>query len=290
MSIVGPRPTLEYQVERYDERQLQRLSVRPGLTGLAQVRGRNELLWAQRIELDLEYVACNSLRVDLGLLIATVPTILAGGGVEGHPSDDPLARPDPPDADESHEDPPGDHRHRSAGAQCSPPTSRGLERRGQDVETVALAPGDSPVRLDLEVLDRVEAGAVHPHRAPPTILERPMSSSPTARRPYRRVRSRGRHRPHPGCPTDQPNSLYWAPTRLRRARCGPAWPEQSGWSPFLSEARQVLCDSFGVAPARIVASPTGVPRGEHRAATAPAEAVGAAALRLGGGRGRRWPC
>jgi len=54
---------------------------------------------AQRIELD--YIARNSLRVDLGLLIATVPTLLAGGGVEGHPSDDPLARPDQADPDGS---------------------------------------------------------------------------------------------------------------------------------------------------------------------------------------------
>ena len=96
MSIVGPRPTLGYQVERYDDRQRERLAVRPGLTGLAQVKGRNSIPWAQRIDLDLDYIARNSLRVDLGLLIATVPTLLAGGGVEGHPPDDPLARPDPP--------------------------------------------------------------------------------------------------------------------------------------------------------------------------------------------------
>ena len=96
MSIVGPRPTLPYQVERYDDRQRRRLAVRPGLTGLAQVNGRNSIAWGERIDLDLDYVDRNSVRVDLHLLIATVPTILAGGGVEGHPSDDPLARPDEP--------------------------------------------------------------------------------------------------------------------------------------------------------------------------------------------------
>ena len=50
MSVVGPRPTLAYQVERYDDRQRVRLDVRPGLTGLAQVNGRNELSWPARIE------------------------------------------------------------------------------------------------------------------------------------------------------------------------------------------------------------------------------------------------
>ena len=56
MSLVGPRPTLAYQVERYDERQRRRLDVRPGLTGWAQVNGRAALLWPERIELDVWYV------------------------------------------------------------------------------------------------------------------------------------------------------------------------------------------------------------------------------------------
>ena len=56
MSIVGPRPTLRYQVERYTERQRKRLAVRPGLTGWAQVNGRAELPWEDRIELDVWYV------------------------------------------------------------------------------------------------------------------------------------------------------------------------------------------------------------------------------------------
>jgi lipopolysaccharide/colanic/teichoic acid biosynthesis glycosyltransferase len=98
MSVVGPRPTLGYQVVRYDERQRQRLAVRPGLTGLAQVMGRNTLTWPERIELDLEYVDHNSLRRDAQIVLHTVPVLLKGGGVSGHPEDDPLARPaDPPD-------------------------------------------------------------------------------------------------------------------------------------------------------------------------------------------------
>lgn len=91
MSIVGPRPTLAYQVERYDDRQRRRLAVRPGLTGLAQVSGRNSLPWAQRIELDVTYVETQSPLLDLRLIARTAATIVSGHGVEGHPGDDPLA-------------------------------------------------------------------------------------------------------------------------------------------------------------------------------------------------------
>lgn len=91
MSIVGPRPTLAYQVERYDDRQRRRLAVRPGLTGLAQVSGRNSLPWAQRIEYDVTYVETQSPLLDLRLIARTAATILSGHGVEGHPGDDPLA-------------------------------------------------------------------------------------------------------------------------------------------------------------------------------------------------------
>lgn len=96
MSIVGPRPTLAYQVARYDDRQLQRLCVRPGLTGLAQIRGRNALSWAERIDLDLEYVAQRSAWMDVRIIVATPFALLSGSGVEGHDPNDPLARPDGP--------------------------------------------------------------------------------------------------------------------------------------------------------------------------------------------------
>jgi lipopolysaccharide/colanic/teichoic acid biosynthesis glycosyltransferase len=95
MSIVGPRPTLEYQVERYDDQQRRRLAVRPGMTGLAQVRGRNSLSWAQRIAFDIEYVESQSVRTDVAIIAATVRAILSADGVEGHPTDDPLASTDP---------------------------------------------------------------------------------------------------------------------------------------------------------------------------------------------------
>jgi lipopolysaccharide/colanic/teichoic acid biosynthesis glycosyltransferase len=95
MSIVGPRPTLPYQVARYDDHQRRRLAVRPGLTGLAQVSGRNALAWGDRIDLDVRYVETQSVRTDLSIIARTFSTMLSGEGVEGHPQDDPLAAPDP---------------------------------------------------------------------------------------------------------------------------------------------------------------------------------------------------
>jgi lipopolysaccharide/colanic/teichoic acid biosynthesis glycosyltransferase len=78
MSVVGPRPTLRYQVERYDERQRRRLEIRPGLTGWAQVQGRASLPWADRIELDIWYVDHRSPRVDLEILLRTPLALFRG--------------------------------------------------------------------------------------------------------------------------------------------------------------------------------------------------------------------
>jgi sugar transferase EpsL len=91
MSIVGPRPTLSYQVQRYDPRQAGRLRVPPGLTGLAQINGRNEMTWPERIEWDLRYVARQSLWLDLIILARTFGVILGGDGVTGHSPNDPIA-------------------------------------------------------------------------------------------------------------------------------------------------------------------------------------------------------
>jgi lipopolysaccharide/colanic/teichoic acid biosynthesis glycosyltransferase len=82
MSIVGPRPTLRYQVDRYTEHQRRRLAVRPGLTGWAQVHGRAELPWAERIELDVWYVEHRSPVLDLKILLRT-PLALFGGTYKG---------------------------------------------------------------------------------------------------------------------------------------------------------------------------------------------------------------
>lgn len=90
MSLVGPRPTLAYQVERYSGRQRGRLRARPGLTGRAQVRLRNAAPWAARIEEDLVYIDEMSLAADLRLIVDTVRQIIAGRAVDGHDPHDPL--------------------------------------------------------------------------------------------------------------------------------------------------------------------------------------------------------
>ena len=76
MSLIGPRPTLRYQVEAYDDRQRHRLDVRPGITGWAQIHGRTTLPWAERIELDLWYVEHRSPLVDLKILLRTPLALL----------------------------------------------------------------------------------------------------------------------------------------------------------------------------------------------------------------------
>jgi lipopolysaccharide/colanic/teichoic acid biosynthesis glycosyltransferase len=82
MSVIGPRPTLRYQVDRYTERQRRRLDVRPGLTGWAQIHGRATLPWEERIELDVWYVEHRSPLVDLRILLRT-PLALLGGTYRG---------------------------------------------------------------------------------------------------------------------------------------------------------------------------------------------------------------
>jgi lipopolysaccharide/colanic/teichoic acid biosynthesis glycosyltransferase len=81
MSIVGPRPTIPVQVDQYTDRQRGRLTVRPGITGWAQVNGRASLPWPERIELDLWYVEHRSLWLDLRILVATVGMVLGGRGL-----------------------------------------------------------------------------------------------------------------------------------------------------------------------------------------------------------------
>jgi len=82
MSLIGPRPTLRYQVEKYSERQRKRLDVKPGITGWAQVNGRASLPWDDRIELDVWYVEHRSPWVDLKIAART-PLALFGGTYKG---------------------------------------------------------------------------------------------------------------------------------------------------------------------------------------------------------------
>jgi lipopolysaccharide/colanic/teichoic acid biosynthesis glycosyltransferase len=82
MSVIGPRPTLRYQVERYTTRQRRRLEVKPGITGWAQVHGRAALPWEERIELDVWYVEHRSPWLDLKILAKT-PLALFSGTYKG---------------------------------------------------------------------------------------------------------------------------------------------------------------------------------------------------------------
>jgi lipopolysaccharide/colanic/teichoic acid biosynthesis glycosyltransferase len=80
MTLIGPRPTVPVQVAQYTPRQMGRLAVKPGLTGWAQVNGRNALPWSERIELDLHYIEHRSLRLDLEILRRTAAVLLKREG------------------------------------------------------------------------------------------------------------------------------------------------------------------------------------------------------------------
>jgi lipopolysaccharide/colanic/teichoic acid biosynthesis glycosyltransferase len=81
MAIIGPRPTVPVQVDRYTERQRGRLAMKPGITGWAQIHGRTELPWDERIELDLWYIEHRSWRLDLRILWRTARMVLGGQGL-----------------------------------------------------------------------------------------------------------------------------------------------------------------------------------------------------------------
>jgi lipopolysaccharide/colanic/teichoic acid biosynthesis glycosyltransferase len=80
MSLVGPRPPIEYEVDRYPLEAFRRFAVRPGITGLWQVRGRSLLTFPQMIELDTEYVERRSLPLNLKILLLTLPAVIHGKG------------------------------------------------------------------------------------------------------------------------------------------------------------------------------------------------------------------
>jgi lipopolysaccharide/colanic/teichoic acid biosynthesis glycosyltransferase len=81
MALVGPRPTVQEQVDRYTDRQLRRLEVKPGITGWAQINGRTALPWPERIELDVWYVEHRSPRLDLRILARTARMLATGHGL-----------------------------------------------------------------------------------------------------------------------------------------------------------------------------------------------------------------
>lgn len=81
MSLIGPRPVLTITAEGFDELQRERFAFRPGITGWAQVNGRNSLTWPQRAELDLWYIQNYSLSLDFRILLKTVKVVLAREGI-----------------------------------------------------------------------------------------------------------------------------------------------------------------------------------------------------------------
>lgn len=86
MSLVGPRPLLPDYLDRYSPQQARRHEVRPGITGLAQVSGRNALGWSERFALDVEYVDTVCLRLDLQILVRTISTVLLRRGISAEGS------------------------------------------------------------------------------------------------------------------------------------------------------------------------------------------------------------
>ncbi len=86
MSLVGPRPALIEHLDQYTPRQKRRLEIKPGLTGIAQIRGRNNLSWPDRIELDLEYLTKRSFKENLLIIIHTIPVLFNKDFIYGSPA------------------------------------------------------------------------------------------------------------------------------------------------------------------------------------------------------------
>ena len=81
MSLVGPRPLMTAYLPRYNAEQARRHDVRPGITGLAQVSGRNAISWEEKFALDVEYVDTHDLPMDVAILVRTIGAVLSGTGV-----------------------------------------------------------------------------------------------------------------------------------------------------------------------------------------------------------------
>ena len=84
MSLVGPRPLLVHYLPRYSPRQARRHEVRPGITGWAQVKGRNALSWDEKFEWDVRYVESGSLGLDVKILLLSVKTVFVREGISAH--------------------------------------------------------------------------------------------------------------------------------------------------------------------------------------------------------------
>lgn len=87
MSIVGPRPMPVKYYKRFNDNQLKRFLIKPGITGLAQIKGRNKISWDERFKLDVNYVNCNSFFLDVKIIFATFFIVLKGVGVKSEDSE-----------------------------------------------------------------------------------------------------------------------------------------------------------------------------------------------------------
>ena len=88
MSLVGPRPLLVKYLDRYNDNQLRRLEVKPGLTGWAQINGRNSISWEEKFQYDVWYVDNRSLKLDLIIIFKTISQVIRGKGIshKNHPT------------------------------------------------------------------------------------------------------------------------------------------------------------------------------------------------------------
>ena len=88
MSLVGPRPLLVKYLDRYNDNQLRRLEVKPGLTGWAQINGRNSISWEEKFQYDVWYVDNRSIKLDLIIIFKTIGQVIRGKGVshKNHPT------------------------------------------------------------------------------------------------------------------------------------------------------------------------------------------------------------
>ena len=88
MSLVGPRPLLVEYLDRYNDNQLRRLEVKPGLTGWAQINGRNSISWEAKFQYDVWYVDNQSLKLDLIIIFKTIKQVIRGKGIshKNHPT------------------------------------------------------------------------------------------------------------------------------------------------------------------------------------------------------------
>ena len=88
MSLVGPRPLLVTYLDRYNDNQLRRLEVKPGLTGWAQINGRNSISWEEKFQYDVWYVDNQSLKLDLIIIFKTIGQVIRGKGIshKNHPT------------------------------------------------------------------------------------------------------------------------------------------------------------------------------------------------------------